>query len=78
MTKSESGGKAVKSISIMAVLILLAKFMGLFREMLIAGFMVRAMLPMLSTARPKFRFYFLIWCWAWQFYPPLFRFITKI
>ena len=37
MTKSESGGKAVKSISIMAVLILLAKFMGLFREMLIAG-----------------------------------------
>ena len=37
MTKSESGGKAVKSISIMAVLILLAKFMGLFRELLIAG-----------------------------------------
>ena len=32
MNENKSGGKAVKSISIMAVLILLAKFMGLFRE----------------------------------------------
>lgn len=37
MSENKSGGKAVKSISIMAVLILLAKFMGLFREMLVAG-----------------------------------------
>ena len=37
MNENKSGGKAVKSISIMAVLILLAKFMGLFREMLVAG-----------------------------------------
>lgn len=37
MSDSKNGGKAVKSISIMAILILLAKFMGLFREMLIAG-----------------------------------------
>ncbi len=37
MSDSKNGGKAVKSISIMAILILLAKFMGLFREMLIAS-----------------------------------------
>ena len=37
LNENKSGGKAVKSISIMAVLILLAKFMGLFREMLVAG-----------------------------------------
>lgn len=38
MSDSKSGGgKAVKSIGIMAVLILLAKFMGLLREMLVAG-----------------------------------------
>ena len=33
----KKSGKAVRSIGIMAVLILLAKFMGLLREMLIAG-----------------------------------------
>ena len=37
MSKIEKGKKAVKSISIMAVLITLAKFLGLLREMLIAG-----------------------------------------
>lgn len=37
MAKGSDKITAVKSISIMAVLILLAKFMGLFREMLVAG-----------------------------------------
>lgn len=37
MSKIEKGKKAVKSISIMAVLITLAKFLGLLREMLIAS-----------------------------------------
>lgn len=36
MSKKE-GGRAVRTIGIMAVIIFLAKFMGLFREMLIAG-----------------------------------------
>lgn len=37
MINKKKSGKAVWSIGIMAVLILVAKFMGLFREMLIAG-----------------------------------------
>lgn len=37
MSKSESAKKAVKTISFMAVIILMAKFLGLLREVLIAG-----------------------------------------
>ena len=37
VSKENQGKKAVKTIGIMAVIILLAKFMGLFRETLIAN-----------------------------------------
>ena len=49
--KQTGGGKAVRTIGLMAVIILLAKFMGLFREMLVANIYGQGMeSDMINTA----------------------------
>ena len=76
--EQNSGKKAVKTIGLMAVIILLAKFMGLSRETLVANIYGQGMESDILNTPHRFRCCFLIWFSVRRFFRPLYRFLINI
>ena len=74
--KKNKGGKAAATISIMAIIIMAAKVMGLLRETLVARLYGQGMES--DIPRLRFRFCFLIWCSVLPYYPRLSPYLINI